>query len=179
MRPKKKDDRGKLTTTTATTSAGSTSDAPTLIGRMDQVDTSLFLMAMSKKTSLCPSNPTDKREELFNFRVQIKNEVIDAIIDRSGSQKNLISENLVQRLGLSTTPHPHPYPLGWINSNIEMKIDHQCKVKFAVTSVYIDEMLCEVVPLNICNLIFGSPYLWDRDAIFFRRPQQYQIVKDR
>nr|CAD1844295.1 unnamed protein product [Ananas comosus var. bracteatus] len=75
------------------------------------------------------------------------------------SQKNLISENLVQRLGLSTTPHPHPYPLGWINSKIEMKIDRECKVKFPVTGVYIDEMLCEVVSLNICNLIFGSPYL--------------------
>nr|CAD1831224.1 unnamed protein product [Ananas comosus var. bracteatus] len=177
MRSKKKDHRGKHTTTTTTTSAGSTSDAPTLIGRIDQADTSLSLMAMPKETSLCPSNSTDKREELFTFRVQVKNEVIDAIID-PGSQKNLISENLVQRLGLSTTPHPHPYPLGWINSNIEMKIDRQCKVKFAVTSVYIDEMMCEVVSLNICNLIFGSPYLWDRDATFFCRPQQYQFIKD-
>nr|CAD1823571.1 unnamed protein product [Ananas comosus var. bracteatus] len=158
MRPKKKDDRGKRTMTTATTSAVLTSDAPTLIGRINQADTSLSLMAMPKETSLCRSNPTDKREELFTFRVQVKNEVIGAIID-PGSQKNLISENLVQRLGLSTTPHPHLYPLGWINSNIEMKIDRQCNVKFAVTGVYIDEMLCEVVPLNICNLIFDSPYL--------------------
>nr|CAD1821363.1 unnamed protein product [Ananas comosus var. bracteatus] len=179
MRPKKKDDRGKRTMTTATTSAGSTSDAPTLIGRIDKADTSLSLMAMPKETSLCPSNPTNKREELFTFRVQVKNEVIDAIINPD-NQKNLISENLVQKLGLSTTPHPHlhPYPLVWINSNIEMKIDRQYKVKFAVTGVYIDEMLCEVVSLNIYNLISGSPYLWDRDAIFFRRPQQYQFVKD-
>nr|CAD1835966.1 unnamed protein product [Ananas comosus var. bracteatus] len=142
----------------ATTLAGSTSDAPTLIERIDQANTSLSLIAMLKETSLCPSNPTDKREELFIFRVQVKNEVIDAIID-PGSQKNLISENLVQRLGLSTTPHPHPYLLGWINNNIEMNIDRQYKVKFAVTGVYIDEMLCKVVPLNICNLIFGSPHL--------------------
>nr|CAD1839448.1 unnamed protein product [Ananas comosus var. bracteatus] len=179
MRPKKKDNRGKRTTitATATTTAGSASDAPTLIGRIDQADTSLSLMAMLKETSICPSNPTDKREELFTFRVQVKNEVIDAIIN-PGSQKNLISENLVQKLGLSTIPHPHPYPLGWINSNIEMKIDRQCKVKFAVTGVYINEMLCEVVPLNISNLIFGSLYLWDRDVTFFRRPQQYQFIKD-
>nr|CAD1820303.1 unnamed protein product [Ananas comosus var. bracteatus] len=97
-------------------------DAPTLIEWIDQADTSLSLMAMLKETSLCPSSPTDKREELFTFRVQVKNKVIDAIIDPS-SQKNLISENLVQRLCLSTTPHPHPYPLGLINGNIEMNID--------------------------------------------------------
>uniref|UniRef100_A0A6V7QVL6 Retrotransposon gag domain-containing protein n=1 Tax=Ananas comosus var. bracteatus TaxID=296719 RepID=A0A6V7QVL6_ANACO len=92
MRPKKKDDRGKRTTTTTTTSAGSTIDAPTLIGRIDQANTSLYPIAMPEETSL----------------FQVKNEVIDAIID-PGSQKILISENLVQRLGLSTTPHPHPH----------------------------------------------------------------------
>uniref|UniRef100_A0A6V7QVS8 Uncharacterized protein n=1 Tax=Ananas comosus var. bracteatus TaxID=296719 RepID=A0A6V7QVS8_ANACO len=59
-----------------------------------------------------------------------------------------------------------------------MKIDRQCKVKFVVTGVYIDEMLCEVVPLNICNLIFGSPYLWDRDATFFQNEEiKRQVTK--
>jgi hypothetical protein len=37
---------------------------------------------------------------------------------------------------------------------------------------------CEVVPLDICQVILGSPYLWDRDAIFYRRRQQYQFTKD-
>lgn len=136
---------------------------------------------MPNKTSLCPSHPPDKRE-LFVLRVQVQNEVIDAIIDL-GSQRNLILENLVQKLGLSTTPHPHPHPhpypcpLGWITSDVEMKIDHQCKVKSAVTNIYMDEIVCEIVSLNICNLIFGCPFPWDSDATF-RRLQQYQFVKD-
>lgn len=50
-------------------------------------------------------------------------------------------------------------------------------VNFAVISVYIDEMVCKVMSLNICNLIFGSPYLCDYDATF-HHPQQYQFVKD-
>nr|CAD1824901.1 unnamed protein product [Ananas comosus var. bracteatus] len=49
---KEEDNRGKGTTTTATTSARSTSDAPTLIGRIDQANTSVSLMAMPKETSL-------------------------------------------------------------------------------------------------------------------------------
>jgi hypothetical protein len=31
----------------------------------------------------------------------------------SGSQKNLISAEVVKQLGLSTTPHPQPNNIGW------------------------------------------------------------------
>ena len=42
-----------------------------------------------------------KREELFQFRIQVKKSVVEVIID-PGSQKNLISEVLVRELGLDT-----------------------------------------------------------------------------
>lgn len=61
---------------------------------------------------------------------------------------------------------------------MELKIDRQCKFRFAITSQYIDEVTCEVVPLDICQVIFGSPYLWERDAIYYRRTQRYQFKKD-
>jgi hypothetical protein len=107
----------------------------------------------------------------------VKQEIIDAIVD-TGSQKNLISASLVQKLGLETNPHPKPYPLGWIQKDVELKIDRQCRFRFAITSQYIDEVTCEVVPLDICQVIFGNPYLWERDAIYHRRAQQYHLVKD-
>ena len=37
-----------------------------------------------------------------------------AFIVDSESQKNLISAEVVKQLGLSTTPHPHPYNIGWL-----------------------------------------------------------------
>nr|GEU37348.1 ribonuclease H-like domain-containing protein [Tanacetum cinerariifolium] len=52
----------------------------------------------------------DKKEELFTLRIQVKQELIEAIVDM-GSQKNLISAGLMQRLGLTATPHPRPYSL--------------------------------------------------------------------
>nr|GFA46514.1 hypothetical protein [Tanacetum cinerariifolium] len=42
----------------------------------------------------------------------------EAIVDM-GSQKNLISASLLQRLGLTTTPHPRPYSLGWIQKDMD------------------------------------------------------------
>jgi predicted aspartyl protease len=61
------------------------------------------------------------KKELFVLKIQVKQEVISAIVD-TGSQKNLISEQLVQKLGLVTTPHPKSYPLVWIHKENELQI---------------------------------------------------------
>ncbi|XP_071702891.1 uncharacterized protein [Rutidosis leptorrhynchoides] len=168
--PKKwsKDKRKKTTATTRVNEAVE-------LGDVEGVDKSLALMA---KTSGTPTrSEVDEKEELFSLRIQVKHELVEAIIDM-GSQKNLISANLVKQLGLETTPHPRPYVLGWIQQNTDTKVTHQCKFRFAITSKYIDEIVCEVVPLDICQVIFGSPYLWERNAIFFCREQRYQFEKD-
>ncbi|KAA8538962.1 hypothetical protein F0562_025654 [Nyssa sinensis] len=147
------------------------------LGLVEEADKSLSLMAMPKETSSSSPATIDKKEELFNVRIQIKQEVIGAIVD-TGSQKNLISTSLVQKLGLDTIPHPKPYPLGWIQKDMELKIDKQCTFQFAITNQFIDEITCEVVPIDICQVIFGSPYLWERDTIYYRRAQKYEFSKD-
>jgi hypothetical protein len=40
-----------------------------------------------------------------------------------------------------------------------------------------DEVVADVVPLDVCGVILGSPYLYVRDAIFRRRENQYRLVK--
>jgi hypothetical protein len=34
-----------------------------------------------------------------------------------------------------------------------------------------------VVPLNECGMVLGSPYLYDRKAIFYRENNQYHLIK--
>ncbi len=58
----------------------------------------------------------NRKEQLFVVKLQVKTSLVDAIVD-PGSQKNLISEALVQKLGLQTVKHPKPYPLGWIQKD--------------------------------------------------------------
>ena len=119
----------------------------------------------------------DPRERLFTVKMQIKTTLVDAVID-SGSQKNLISQSLVNSLGLTTSKHPSPYPLGWIQKEGGLDIVQQCTFKFAFDEQYIDEITCDVVPLDVCHVMLGSPYLWDRDAVLYRREQKYSFVKD-
>ena len=68
----------------------------------------------------------------------------------------------MQKLGLKTVKHPKPYPLGWIQKEEKLSVVDQCTVRFALHESYIDEVTCDVVPLDVCQIILGNPYLWDR-----------------
>jgi hypothetical protein len=43
----------------------------------------------------------------------VKGNLLHFIID-SGSQKNLISGEVIKRIALPTKPHPHPYTIRWL-----------------------------------------------------------------
>jgi hypothetical protein len=81
-------------------------------------------------------------------------------------------------LGLETKPHPRPYRLGWICGDNNLQVTKQCKIKFAITSKYVDEVELDIVPLDICGIFLGSPYLYDRKAIFYREENKYCFKKD-
>eukprot|EP00253_Pinus_taeda_P008244 PITA_08244 len=89
-----------------------------------EVDPSLILMtANAPNTSVTP---------LFTHNCQIKHELATLILD-NGSQKNLVSQDLVACLCLPTTPHPHPYQLGWVKKDgPRLTISQCCAVTFAI-----------------------------------------------
>lgn len=76
--------------------------------QMTEPNERLILMA---GTIAYPNSAEDShREELFHLNVQEQKSLIETIID-PGSQKNLISEAIVKKLGIQTSPL---YALGWI-----------------------------------------------------------------
>jgi hypothetical protein len=112
-----------------------------------------------------------KRNELFHIRVVSKHTKIDALF-YSGSQVAL-----VKKMGLETKPHPKPYPLGWVCDKAKLNATKQCRVKFSIASKLIDEVDLIVVSLDICGIVLGSPYLYDRKAVFFRHENKYHLTK--
>lgn len=90
-------------------------------------------------------------------------------IVNSGSQKNLISAKVVKRLGLPTTPHPQPYSIGWLHEGRDLKVRQQCRLPYNIKP-FIDEVLCDVSPLDVCDLLLSQPYLWRRHALYESRP---------
>jgi hypothetical protein len=79
---------------------------------------------------------------------------------------------------LETSPHPKPYPLRWICDNAKLQVTRKCKLRFSITANFVDEVELDVIPLDICCIVLGSPYLYDRKAIFYRRENKYHLFKD-
>jgi len=84
----------------------------------------------------------------------------------------------VSNIGLKSQDHPLPYPLKWVNKDVELKVIKQCKINFFISENYINEVEVDVVPLYLCGAMFGSHYMYIRDAIFIKRENQYHLIKE-
>ena len=114
---------------------------------------------------------------MFHVRVITKHTKNDTSFD-SGSQVNLVSEKVVNKLGLSTIPHEKPYPLGLVTNDEHSQLTKKGILNFAISDKFKDEIELDVVPLDICGIVLGSPYLYDRKAILYRENNKYNIFKD-
>jgi hypothetical protein len=104
----------------------------------------------------------------------VKGTLLHFIID-SGSKKNLISAKVVKRLALPTTPHPQPYTIGWLCQGSDLRVSQQCRLLYDIKP-FKDEVLCDVSPLKICNVLLGQPYLWKHHDIYDSRPHNVIIT---
>lgn len=54
----------------------------------------------------------------------------------------------------------------------------KCILKFAIIENFTDEVELDVVPLDIYGIVLGSPYLYDRKAIFHLHENKYHLFKN-
>jgi hypothetical protein len=82
------------------------------IGKGKIIDTSPTVIVMN--TIIEPEEPTntEQGEHLFHSHMYLKGTPLHFLVHR-GSQKNLISTEVVKRLGFLTTPHTQSYNIEW------------------------------------------------------------------
>jgi hypothetical protein len=108
-----------------------------------------------------------KRSEFFHVIFIVKHTKVDTLFD-GGSQVNLISKSIVKKMGLKRTPHKHPYPSGWVCDDAKLQVTKQCKLRFEITAKFFNEVELYIVPLDICDIVLGSTYIFDRNVVFYR-----------
>ena len=73
----------------------------------------------------------EQRKNLFHTRCHVQGKACSVIAD-SGSCTNVVSTFLINRLRLSTIPHPRPDKLQWLNDCGEVKVNRQSIISFSI-----------------------------------------------
>ena len=115
----------------------------------------------------------EDEERLFHSQMWVDGKPMHFIVD-SGSQKNLISREAIKRLNLKVTRHPQPYSMGWVNEGKDIQIDQQCHLPYSIKP-FKDEVICDVAPLDVCDVLLGQPYMYHRHGVYESRPRSVTI----
>ena len=121
-----------------------------------------------------PELSQQQRHNLFQTFFAIQNRRARVIID-GGSCNNLVSSDLVKKLGLTTRPRPHPYHIQWFSDSGKVKVTHTVRVHFSI-GIYSDFADCDVVPMDACSLLLGRPWEYDTDAKHHGRSNKYTFM---
>jgi hypothetical protein len=113
---------------------------------------------------------------LFQTQCTIKEKACKLIID-SGSYCNGISRAVVASLGLSTWRIPEPKHVELLNSCGVLKVTHKVRVPLTVGD-YVDEVECDVLPLEVCGILLGRPLQYDRNVTHAGRANIYSFMHD-
>jgi hypothetical protein len=103
-------------------------------------------------------------DRLFHTKAIIRDRACALTIDYK-NPINAASLEMVEKLDLTTTLHPHPYLLHWGPNNLT--ITCQTKVHFSLGQLVL-EVLCDVIPVHIvsCHLLLGRPWCTAQGAVY-------------
>jgi hypothetical protein len=134
---------------------------------------------MMRKVLLKPENEVEapvERNGLFRTACNTMERVCKVIID-SGSTDNLVSTKMVEKLELETTVHSNPYKISWMEKEHQVMVSKQCQVEFKIVA-YKDDILCDVIPLNVCRVLLGRQWQFGRNVIHDGRKNTYTLEKN-
>ncbi|GFY95544.1 AGC (cAMP-dependent, cGMP-dependent and protein kinase C) kinase family protein [Actinidia rufa] len=107
-----------------------------------------------------------RRTVIFYTYIKCGEKDCKVIID-SGSYINAVSSSTVIRLGLKPVSHPSSYHVSWVDTS-SISIKERCLVPIKILS-YIDEIWCDVIPMDVGHIILGRPWLFDLDVTIYGR----------
>jgi hypothetical protein len=119
---------------------------------------------------------TSQRSRLFRTTCKAKDRKCKVIVD-SESIDNLVSTKMVEKLELETTDHPSPYKVSWLQKGHQVSVTKQCLVEFKIGG-YNDKILCDVIPMDVCHVLLGRPWQYDRNVVHDGRMNTYTLEKD-
>ena len=101
-----------------------------------------------------------QRKYLFRTMCKVQGKCCKMVID-SGSTENLVSTEMVEKIILKKTKHLVPYKVSWLHNGHQILVSEQCVVYFQI-GPYKDKILCDVIPMDVCHILLGRPWQFDK-----------------
>ncbi|KAL4363669.1 hypothetical protein GQ457_04G020080 [Hibiscus cannabinus] len=134
------------------------------------------ILVVKRSLNIQPSQDDQQCENIFHMRFHVNDKVCIVIID-AGSCTNVASTLMVEKLGLTTTAHPNPYKLQWLNNGGEIKVTKQVIVPFFIGR-YKDEVLCDVCLMDACHLLLGRPWQFYKRVVHDCYTNRYSFMHE-
>ena len=87
--------------------------------------------------------------------------------------------SMVEKRGLQATTHPHPYNIQWLNQGKGLQVNSRWLISYSVGKSYRDELWCDIIPMDACQLLSGRPWLFNRKVMDDGHLNAYTFHKDR
>ena len=146
---------------------------------MDQVPKTGEALVM-RKVLLKPikeENEPPQQKALFRMVCKVQGKCCKVIID-GGSTDNLVSTKVIEKLNLQKTKHPVPYKVSWLQNGHQLLVSEQCEIELQIGN-YKDKVLCDVMAMDVCHILLGRPWQYDRNAKHDGRKSFYELEKDK
>ena len=121
------------------------------------------------------AEPT-QRKALVRTICKVKGKCCKMAID-GGSTDNLVSIEMVEKLDLKKVKHPVPYKVSWLHKGHQILVSEQCEVDLQV-GTYKDKIICDIMPMDVCHVLLGRPWQYDRKVVHEGRRNNYSFEKD-
>ena len=104
-----------------------------------------------------------QQEQIFHTRCFVQGKVCSLIID-VGSETNVFSQTMIHKLNHKVIKHPHSYKLYWLNNGNVVNVDKQALFTISFGDRNVDNILCDVLPMDACHILLGRPWQHDKST---------------
>ncbi|XP_059068990.1 uncharacterized protein LOC131859364 [Cryptomeria japonica] len=116
-----------------------------------------------------------QRKSLFRTTCKVQGKVCKVVVDFD-STDNLFVVEMVEKLKLKRIPHTTPYKVSWLKKGHQVLANEQFWVEFKI-GAYEDKILCDIILMDVCHILLGRPWQYDREAQHDGQKNVYVIKK--
>ena len=118
-----------------------------------------------------------RRTSIFQTSISCQGRLCTIIID-GGSNLNIASQELVEKLNLKAKRHPIPFRVAWVNDTF-IPVSFRCLETFLFGKDFEESVWCEVLPIKVSHILLGKPLLFDKTIQHDGYENTYALIHNR